>query len=205
MASQGQAATGRHPVIVLTPVQSVTIHGWMSPKRTLSWPDIVANDAITIQRIVRDAGVSPEDVRRIQPDVREWVNRKYVSYEVTAGRARSAAPKRMALAAQAPPPAPATASRGWGNSSLTPPAQDVPYMTMYPLDPLDHLHGDVSTLVTQRYPCWMLREIGITYQRLRDRHHLDAKWMKMMGLSLSEWASLGMTVRDVQAMQEAEV
>lgn len=181
----------RPTVLVLTPLQSVTLHGWLSPKRTLTWGDVVANDRITPKRLLVDAGIPPDDIRRLQPDVYEWIEKKYVSYE------------------------------------------DVPYMAMFPLDPLEHLHGDVSTLVTHRYPCWLLRDIGINYRRLRDRHHMDARWMAMLGLSIQascaqptqntcvvawisdtvptlfrmekEWATLGMTVRDVQAMHESEV
>jgi hypothetical protein len=69
-------------VLLLEPIQSVTLHGWLSPKRTLVWEDVVRNDRITVERMVVDARIPQEDLRRLQPDIREWIEKKYVSYEV---------------------------------------------------------------------------------------------------------------------------
>lgn len=43
-------------ILVLTPLQSVSIHGWMRPKRTLTWKDIVENDSITPKSLVETFG-----------------------------------------------------------------------------------------------------------------------------------------------------
>lgn len=48
--------SSRASVVLLTPLQSVTLHGWMNPKRTLTWADVVGNPRITVRRIVVDAG-----------------------------------------------------------------------------------------------------------------------------------------------------
>jgi hypothetical protein len=75
-------------------------------------------------------------------------------------------------------------------------------MTIFPLDPLEHLHGDLSTLVEYQYPCQVLAALGLTYARLHGKYCMDATWMGLMNLTLREWTSLGMTVRDVNAMAE---
>jgi hypothetical protein len=61
--------------------------------------------------IVEKRSIKPECLLQIQPDIRAWIDQKYVSYE------------------------------------------DVPYMTSFPLNPIEHLNGDISTLVTQQYSC----------------------------------------------------
>lgn len=85
--------------------------------------------------------------------------------------------------------------------------EDVAYMTIFPLDPITHLGGDISTLVAYRYPCKVLSAAGLTYGRMRhdDRLGMDAKWMKLMNLTLREWISLGMTGRDVAQMADRDV
>jgi len=59
--------------IRLTPAQSTGIHGWGSKlKTTLSWRDIEENDHINYDLLMQ-WGVSPSELRKLQPDVRMWV------------------------------------------------------------------------------------------------------------------------------------
>lgn len=149
-------------IVLLTPIQSVTIHGWFNPKRTISWEDILSDSSITVKRLVVDAKLSQESLKKIQPDIFEWINKKYVSYG------------------------------------------DVPHMTGFPLNPISHLHGDISTLVTHRYSAQTLSAVGLTYKKLQS-HHLNAKWMKLMNFTLKEWMCLGMNLSDINCMSEGEV
>jgi hypothetical protein len=74
------APSGGAPLLLyLTPVQSCNLHGWMKPKRTLSWEDIKASPALTLSKCLQH-GVSAEDLRRIEPDVRMWIKHKRVSF-----------------------------------------------------------------------------------------------------------------------------
>jgi len=56
----------------LTPGQSCYLHGWLSPKPTLSWPDIRNNPALTLQNLL-SAGIDLDDLHHLQPDAKEWV------------------------------------------------------------------------------------------------------------------------------------
>jgi hypothetical protein len=56
----------------LTPGQSCYLHGWLSPKPTLSWADIKANPALSLQNLM-SAGLGLDDLHRLQPEVEEWV------------------------------------------------------------------------------------------------------------------------------------
>jgi hypothetical protein len=75
--------------------------------------------------------------------------------------------------------------------------RDVPLMTVFPLHPFKHLHGNIADLVEFRYTVDTLVELGVTYLELRTVH-MDDHWMKAMDLSLSEWNRLGMRVLDLQ-------
>lgn len=147
-------------VILLNPLQSIKIHGWWNPKRTLSWDDIVSDDSLDVVRLVEEVG--EDSLKVIQPDIYEWINKKYVSYE------------------------------------------EVPYMTCFPLDPIVHLNGDISTLVTYKYRPEVLGAIGMTYTLMKDSYHLNPKWMAMLDFTLSEWLSLGMSLNDVERMSEKD-
>ena len=106
---------------------------------------------------------SQTQLKTLQPDVYEWIHKKYVSFE------------------------------------------DVPYMTGFPLDPIIHLHGDVSSLVQHRYPCDLLRSLGYTYEWLKDVKHMNREWMKMFNFTVREWMSLGLTMQHVRdGMTEAD-
>lgn len=148
--------------LVLTPLQSIRIHGWLNPKRILTWDDVVKSDNITVQKLVESAGFTQAMLVELQPDIHEWITHKYVSYD------------------------------------------DVPYMVGFPLDPITHLHGDISTLVTYNYGCHVLLKIGLTFRRLKQLH-IDARWMKMLNMTLREWVTLGLTIADVNAMTDGDV
>lgn len=73
---------GGHPrdVIHLTNAQSVRVHGWFNPKRTLSWADIVSTPHMTFRHLHK-SGVSTKQLKQLQPDVSAWVNERHVSFE----------------------------------------------------------------------------------------------------------------------------
>lgn len=56
----------------LTPGQSCYLHGWLNPKTTLSWSDILKNPSMTLQNLT-SAGLSLTDLHAVQPEVSEWV------------------------------------------------------------------------------------------------------------------------------------
>lgn len=58
--------------------QSCTVHGWLNPKRTLHWDDLVRLPSATLQRCMGVAGLSASDLKLLQPDVRMWVRHKGV-------------------------------------------------------------------------------------------------------------------------------
>ena len=58
--------------IDLTPYQSVMIHGWMKPSSVLNWRHILQNPSLTWEYL-RSLGLSPQQLKRIQPDPDMWV------------------------------------------------------------------------------------------------------------------------------------
>lgn len=59
--------------ISLTPYQAVTIHGWLRPSLVLQWKHVLANRALTWP-FLRGLELTPEDLKKIQPDPNEWAN-----------------------------------------------------------------------------------------------------------------------------------
>ena len=59
--------------IPLTPGQSVTIHGWMRPKDTLSWMDVLSNEKLTMEYLHTYTKIPNELLHRMQPDIKAWV------------------------------------------------------------------------------------------------------------------------------------
>ena len=58
----------------LTPVQSVKIFGWWAqPRLTLAWEDIKTNNLSWRQ--LRDLGLHPHQLQRVQPDKMQWIQR----------------------------------------------------------------------------------------------------------------------------------
>ena len=69
--------------VPLTAGQAVTIHGWMNPKETLSWVDILRNPSLNFRYLNSSIGVSKELLHRIQPDIAAWVSAGRVQIEDT--------------------------------------------------------------------------------------------------------------------------
>ena len=65
--------------IPLTPGQAVTIHGWINPKETLSWMDILANPDLSIKFLTTTTKIPKELLHRLQPDITAWVRAERVS------------------------------------------------------------------------------------------------------------------------------
>jgi hypothetical protein len=57
----------------LTPAQSTRIHGWGTLlKTTLTWKDVEDRDDVDFDLLI-GAGMDTRDLKRLNPDVREWV------------------------------------------------------------------------------------------------------------------------------------
>ena len=69
----------------LTPRQSVTIHGWLKPNETLSWTDVLANGALTMQYLTQTANIPKELLHRMQPDITAWLKAGRVTLEEAPG------------------------------------------------------------------------------------------------------------------------
>jgi len=59
--------------IPLTPGQAVTIHGWLQPKLTLSWTDVLSNANLTMEHLHKTANIPKELLHRMQPDITAWI------------------------------------------------------------------------------------------------------------------------------------
>lgn len=64
--------------IPLTAGQIVTIHGWLAPKETLSWIDVLADESLTFAFLHGHARITKELLHRLQPDIGAWVSAKRV-------------------------------------------------------------------------------------------------------------------------------
>lgn len=146
--------------IQLTPTQSVSLHGWLKPRKVLTWADVVENEGITVQKMTAFK-INQAQMKLLQPDIHEWINRKGVGYA------------------------------------------EVPYMFEFPLHPISHLHGDLSTLLEYRYGARLLKRLGLGYQEMRCIG-MNAAWMKMFRFSIQEWITLGLTTADVRADMSEE-
>ena len=59
-------------VVSLTPIQSITIHGWFTPKRMLSWKDLCADATITTE-LCSSCGIGDELLYVMQPCLQKWI------------------------------------------------------------------------------------------------------------------------------------
>jgi hypothetical protein len=59
----------------------VTIHGWLNPKETLSWTDVLGNATLTFAFLNTRTRIPRELLHRLQPDMAAWVNASRVSLE----------------------------------------------------------------------------------------------------------------------------
>jgi hypothetical protein len=64
--------------IPLTAGQSVTIHGWITPRPTLSWSDVLGDERLTFTFLHTHTNISKELLHRLQPDIGAWVSAKRV-------------------------------------------------------------------------------------------------------------------------------
>ena len=71
--------------IPLTPGQAVTIHGWINPKETLSWLDILANPVLTFSFLHSTTMIPKELLHRLQPDITSWVKAGRMTLAETPG------------------------------------------------------------------------------------------------------------------------
>ena len=67
--------------IPLTAGQSVTIHGWLAPKETLSWAEVLSDETLTFSFLHGHARISKELLHRLQPDIAAWVSAKRVELQ----------------------------------------------------------------------------------------------------------------------------
>jgi hypothetical protein len=66
--------------VILTPTQSITIHGWFNPKRMLCWKDFSTNKNITT-KLCNSCGVDDEMLYSIQPCLQAWIDTCEVSFQ----------------------------------------------------------------------------------------------------------------------------
>jgi hypothetical protein len=64
--------------IPLTPGQSVTIYGWMRPKTSLSWMDVLCNEKLTMEYLCTKTKIPKELLHKMQPDIKVWLQTKRV-------------------------------------------------------------------------------------------------------------------------------
>jgi hypothetical protein len=148
-------------LIVLTPTQSIALHGIFNPKKTLRWIDIVNNKHITIRSLIK-TNITQSQLKLLQPDIYEWINVKHASFN------------------------------------------DVCLLTEFPLHPITHLNGDLTTLIEYKYPASLLNTLKIDYFLLRALH-MDSKWMKVLNFEVYDWKLLGFTEDDVRLMSNQDV
>lgn len=67
------------PCIILRPEQSTGIHGWMNPKRMLTWAMICEEPGITLERCIKN-GVTQKQLQSLQPEIGQWIEQKHVSF-----------------------------------------------------------------------------------------------------------------------------
>ena len=62
----------------LTAGQGVYLHGIMAPKRSLSWHDVLANDTLTLSRLIA-ANLPLASLHQLQPDTAAWIRARRVT------------------------------------------------------------------------------------------------------------------------------
>lgn len=72
-------SVGRRDVVHLTNAQSIRVHGWFNPKRTLTWLDIVNTPHMNVQHLFR-AGLSSTQLKQLQPSIAEWITHRHASF-----------------------------------------------------------------------------------------------------------------------------
>jgi len=64
--------------ILLTPGQAVCLHGWWRARPSLTWPDVLADEALTFGRLF-DVNLREQDLFLLQPDLQAWIKLSRVS------------------------------------------------------------------------------------------------------------------------------
>lgn len=67
--------------IPLTPGQSVTIHGWLRPRDTLTWTDVLGNERLSMEFLHTKTKIPKELLHRLQPDIKAWLQAGRVRVE----------------------------------------------------------------------------------------------------------------------------
>ncbi len=76
-SSAVQHHTNILPSLLLTPLQSCTLHGWLNPRRTLHWDDVAKSKDMTLKKLM-GSGLTASDLKTMQPDVLLWIKHKGV-------------------------------------------------------------------------------------------------------------------------------
>jgi len=71
------------PSLLLTPLQSCTLHGWLNPRRSLHWDDVAKSKDMTLESLL-SSGLTAIDLKMIQPDVLAWIKHKQVGLSEVA-------------------------------------------------------------------------------------------------------------------------
>jgi hypothetical protein len=75
-ASQEKRQTNAQPQtalpVTLTPGQTVNIHGWLTPKTTLEWQDVVSRPDLTFESL-KKRNLTLRQLHTLQSNVEEWV------------------------------------------------------------------------------------------------------------------------------------
>lgn len=66
--------------IPLTPGQAVTVHGWIRARTSLTWGDVLANDALSFH-VLLGYNLTEADLHQLQPDLQAWVRSSKVRLE----------------------------------------------------------------------------------------------------------------------------
>ncbi len=67
--------------ILLTPGKPVTIHCWLLAKDTLTWTDVLANSALSMEYLHTKTRIPKELLHHMQQDIKAWLQAGRVSVE----------------------------------------------------------------------------------------------------------------------------
>jgi len=63
--------------IKLTAGQAVCVHGWWQARESLTWPDVLAKEALTLAYLL-SLNVREQDLHMLQPDLQAWIKAERV-------------------------------------------------------------------------------------------------------------------------------
>ena len=69
------------PHVHLTPGQAVSIHGWLVPRQTLTWSDVLSNEQLCFRRLLSAFKLQVSQLYVLQPDLQAWVKAQRVRLE----------------------------------------------------------------------------------------------------------------------------